>query len=335
MAKEPRRVSGKPSEAERGGGFSFPVGSTVEVTEAEYTTWGEFGEKAVTRGRKADDPVLRIVGEVEGKDDPMTVGLGCGKSERLEPSRDGEYLVIAEGSSATGMSDSSNAQIFLNSLIGQKGDTKSEAFKRHGKTMLDEDLLDNGISKALVGLKFVAGSVVVERDFRGDDEEQEKRRGGGKQTALVADEIVEEPSGEGSSKKDKTSKTSKRDRDDDDDEDEADDKKKRSKKDEEDEDEDDKPKSKRSKKDKDEEEDEDKDEGGDDEEAAEKAVLEVLEQPKYRKGLPFDKAMAAVYNVVKGQKNAKAISELAEDRNWMTKKARPWTMDDEDVIKAD
>jgi len=320
MAKE-RRASVKPSEAEAGGSLGFPVGSTVTITEAEWSTWGEAGEKALKRDRKADDPALKLVGDVEGKEDPVTVFLGAGKSERLQPSKDGQYLVIPDDSTASALSDQCNAKVFLDSVFYK--DKKSEAYKRHGKMAIHEDKLDDGMTEALVDLKFVAGSIIVKREFN-EAEGAEKRRGG-PPPSLVADEILEIPGGGKASS--------------------------RSKKKDEDEDEDEKPTRRSSKKGDDEDEDEDKgkgssrsrgkgkdDDADDDEEdndAAEKAVIEALEQPKYRKGLPKGKAFEAVFNLTKGEKNQKAITELVESENWITSKKRPWTIDEDDNIQAE
>lgn len=166
-----QRISVKPKDAETGGAvFGFPVGSVVTVTDARWTTWAEAGEKALTKGRDPKDPALYIEGEVEGMEELQHDMLAAGKYTRLQPSDDGEFLETAEGSSATGMADSCNAQIFIRSLC----DTA-----KHGKLAVDEETFDDGMRGALTGLKFVAGRVVVQR------EGLEKTR-----PTLVADQVL-------------------------------------------------------------------------------------------------------------------------------------------------
>jgi hypothetical protein len=278
MAKT-KHISIRPSEAEEGGTLGFPVGATVEITEAAWSKWEEAGESALKGGRNADDPVLKLVGEVQGSDvDPITVFLGAGKSTRMQPSDDGEFLEPADESTATALHASCNANIFLESLTDKK---------KQGKMALPEGNLDDGVSKALVGLKFVVGSKVIERDFQ-DDEKRAKRG------SLVAEEIVALPKGGGkSASKSKTKTTSKK---------------------------------------KDEDEDEDEDEGGDVTEAAEKAVLEALGNPKYRKGLPAGKVFNAVFTLVKESDDSDEITKQVEDEEWMQDDARPWVYDSDDEV---
>lgn len=312
MAKPSRkRLSLKPSEAEKGGNFGFPVGSTVTITEAKFGTWEEAGEKALKGGRKADDPALIITADVDGVDDPMTEFLGAGKANRSQPSDDGEYLEAAEGSSATAVSDSSNTNTFLTSLCDKK---------KQGKMALDEDDLDNGISKFLVGLKFVVGRIIVKRDDMPAAEGEEKR--GNPKPTLVAEEIIKKPSGKGGSAK--SSKAG-------DDDDEEDAKPKRRKPAADDDDEEAETPSKTKKKPA----ADDEEEGGDAdaEEKAEELVKEVLDLPKYRKGLNVaDDAFAAVYAVAKKSDLPKPLQKeimaLVEDEKWITSKKRPWDHED-------
>lgn len=307
-----KRASHKPSEAESGGNFGFPKGSIVTILEAEYSTWGEAGERAITRGRKATDPALKLVGELEGVDgDPRTVFLGCGKSERLEPSSDGQFLEIAEGSSATAESSSCDSHVFKASIFGKPGDKNCDAFKRHGKNMLNEDMLDDGITSALVGLKFVAGGEIIKRNFEDSSGEQRKER-----PSLVVDEILEAPSGEGKKTKKKTTKPV-----DDDDDDEAPVVKKSKKPaatDNEDEDEAPAPKKGKGK--------------VDSTARAEKFGVEALTNPKYRKGCPQSKFYVAVHNVCRDEDDADAIMKLVGDEEWAQDDARPWVYDSEEEV---
>jgi hypothetical protein len=197
----------------------------------------------------------------------------------MQPSDDGEFLEPADESTATSLHSSCNANIFLESLTDKK---------KQGKMALPEDKLDDGVSKALVGLKFVVGSKVVERDFDDNNQGGEKRK---KRGSLVAEEIVALPKGGKSVSKEK-SKTTKRDKE------------------------------------------EDKDEGGDGDvaEATEKAVLEALGNPKYRKGLPTAKVFNAVFTLVKESDDSDAITKQVEDEEWMQDDARPWVYDSDDEV---
>ena len=265
MAKS-KHASTKPSEAEKGGGaFGFPPGSVVTIKEASWARWEDAGEKAIVKSRSGDDPALRIVGEIEGGDgEAREVFLSAGKATRgLHPSRDGEFLDIEEGATATAIADGCNADVFLKSISDKKA---------HKKMAVPEELHDDGISAVLVGLKFVAGGIVIKRE--GLDNPS--------RPTLVADEIVELPK---AARKGKA-----KDEDDEDDE---------------------KPKRGR------------KSGGGDAEAKAEKAMAEVLDNPKYKKGLPVEKAWTAVFNLVREDEDKKAILALIEDEDWLTGD-RPW-----------
>jgi hypothetical protein len=306
MAKETsRRASLKPSEAEKGAG-GLPAGATATITEAKFGTWEEAGEKALKFGRKADDPALIITCDVENVDEPMIEFLSAGKGSRLTPSDDGEYLDIAQGSSASAISDSSNTNVFITSLCDKK---------KQGKMALDEDDLDNGISKFLVGLEFVVGRKVVERNIDPDE-------GGDKgksKPSLVAEEITKKPSGKGGSAGGGKKKPAE-----DDAEEEA--KPKRRKPVEDDAEEEAAPKKKKPAAD-------DDTEGFDAEAKAEELVVEALGLPKHRKGLSVDDAFGAVYALAKADDSItkpqqKQIMELMEDPKWLTSKKRDWDHED-------
>lgn len=290
-----KRASLKPSEADKGGNFGFPPGSIVTITDCEFTTWGEAGEKAITKGRKASDPALKLVGELEGVDEERPpVFLGAGKSERLEPSSDGDFLEIAEGSSATAMHESSDTKIFLDTIFYK--DKNSKAYKMHGKDAIHEDKLDDGIKAALTGLKFKAGADVV-RQRRADDTADPK-------PSLICEEIIEAPTG-GSKKSSKTSSKSKK---------------------EEPEEEEEEPAPKKSSK---------KGKSDDVEARAEKFGVEALENPKYRKGCPSNRFYAAVHGVCRDEDDNDAIMKLVGDEDWAQDDARPWIWDkDEEVYKS-
>lgn len=286
MARERQKfASVRPSQAEEGGGkFTIPSGSECKVTEATWTEWREAGEGALKGGRAPEDPALKVTCEVKGMEEPMTEFLGAGKASRLVPSRDGEHLEPADGSNADRITKDCNADVFLASICD----------KRHKGMAFDEALLDDGIS-SLVGLEFISGRKLVERNI--EDNGGDGKKGKGPRPTLIATEIVKLPKGGGGSRK------SSRDEDDE------------------------KPAKGRGK---------DADEGGDAEveEAAEKALMEVLEMPKYAKGIHRDKAFAAVYNVVKGEKNGKTIAAQVEDKDWIEGKRRPWVIDDEGTITS-
>lgn len=287
MAKS-KHASTKPSEAEKGGGaFGFPPGSVVTIKEASWARWEDAGEKAIVKSRSGDDPALRIVGEIEGGDgEAREVFLSAGKATRgLHPSRDGEFLDIEEGATATAIADGCNADVFLKSISDKKA---------HKKMAVPEELHDDGISAVLVGLKFVAGGIVIKRE--GLDNPS--------RPTLVADEIVELPK---AARKGKA-----KDEDDEDDEKPA--RRRKAKpavEDDDEDDEDEKPKRGR------------KSGGGDAEAKAEKAMAEVLDNPKYKKGLPVEKAWTAVFNLVREDEDKKAILALIEDEDWLTGD-RPW-----------
>lgn len=300
------RVSLKPSEAEAGGQFGFPVGSTVVIDEAQFTTWAEAGESALKGGREADDPALKIVGTVDGEDDARPpVFLGAGKAARTVPSDDGEFLEKAEGASTQAISESTNIKIFFDSIFYK--DKTSPAFKKHGKMAVQEDVLEDGITAALVGLKFVVGSFTPEGTF-GD--------GAKRKPVPIAEEIIEKPTGKPAKAAGKKAKAkAKPAADDDDDDDDADDepvakkkagagKKKAS--------------------------DEPSDEVV---AAAEKGMIKALKDPKNRKGILATKAYTAVFAKVKEEDEADAIMELIQDDDWMSDDDRPWSKDDDDMYQ--
>lgn len=308
-----------PSKAEKGGNFDFPVGSTVTIVDASWKTWEEAGEKALAGGkRKAEDPALVLTGEVEGVEEPRVIFLGAGKATRLVPSRDGEFLDVAPDSSASANSDSSKSNTFLASLCDKKA---------HGKKTYPEVQLDElPISEALIGLKFIAGSKAMEYNFT--DDEGGKKGG----SAMIADQILELPksvggTGVGATKTKKKAKPAE-DEDDDEETDEDETPKKKSKKpaveeEEEEEEADEKPAKKKKAK------------GGDADDVTEKtetAVMAVLDNPKYRKGLPEGKAYIAVYSTVKEDDDAEAMMELVKDDDWMQHKDRPWAYDGDESL---
>jgi len=307
MAREKEKhASLRPSQATKGGGFGFPPGATVTITEASFVPAEEIGEKFVGGGRGPEDPVLKLVGDVEGADEPVEEVLGCGK--QLRASKDNEFLAIPDGVNVNSLNDNSNGFIFLNTVFYDPTNKKgSEAYKRHKDKALNEELLDDGITSAIVGLKFVAGREVHERNF--DDGGQRKAR-----PSLVCDEILKAPKGAGKSA---------RAADEDEDEERPAKSTKRAARDE-DEDEEETPRKTKGKGNSKDEDDADA--------ATEKLILEALEQPKYRKGLPVDKVFTVVHNMSKELDNKKDIMELAEDEEWVKAKARPWAYDKEDDI---
>lgn len=278
MAKQ-KHLSVKPSEAEAGGNFGWPAGSTVEIIGAKWGTWEEAGEKALVGERSADDPALILEGQIEGEDNARPpVFLSAGKAKRAVPSSDGEYLDPADGSSATAFNNQCKAYYFLESLTDKK---------THGKNAMPEDQLDNPISEVLVGLKFVVGTKKVKQP--GGDK--------GEGTAMVVEEIVELPGGK---------KKSKKKEEDQDDEDVA-------------------PKKGKGKAKADE---------VQDEKAAMRAVVALLENPKNRNGVPSAQLYTKVYNSVKGEDNADAIMEFVKDDEWCQDGERPWEYDsDEELYK--
>ncbi|MGH9389999.1 MAG: hypothetical protein ACRD1Z_10315, partial [Vicinamibacteria bacterium] len=196
-----------------------------------------------------------------------------------------------------GCPDGSNANVFLRSICDVKA---------HKKDAVPEELIDNGIG-ALVGLEFIAGKESIKREGLE----------GASRPTLVAAEIVSQPK---AGKKKSKSK---------DEDDEEDDKPKRrsskaSSKDEdedEDEDEDDKEKD-----------DDDEDDDADSEKDAEKAVIDALASPKYRKGIPTDKLYVAVLAKVRDSKNREDIMGLVEDEKWVANRKRPWNVEDDTVV---
>lgn len=292
MAKS-NRISLRPSDKEQGGGaFNIAPGSECEITDAEFTTWRDAGESALKGGREADDPCIKLVMDVKDADDPKVVHLGLGKANRLQPSRDGEFLEPADGSSAKGLPDGANGTIFMESLT----DTKA-----HGKKALPEEAFDDGVRKALVGLRFLSGSVVPKREFSDDGDGRQRK---GNRPTLIAEEILELP---GSSSKSSSRSSSKKDED------------RPSRGSKKDEDEDTRGKKRGG-----------KDDDEDEEEVVEQAVMGLLEEnPKYRKGLPFGDAYRAVYAVVKKREDAeKLVDTYVQDEKWMQSKKRPWGVDE-------
>lgn len=294
MAREKqaaRHASTKPSEAQRGGTIGIPSGAVATITEAQWVRWEEAGESAIKGGRSADDPALKIVADVEGAEEPIVEFLGAGK--QLVPGDDGEFLDIPAGSSAVAISDSCNANIFLKSVSDEK---------RHKKNAVDEDLMDGGISAFLQGLKFVAGREVIKREGLEDSGGRTPR------PTLVCDEIIEGP---GSGKKGGSSKSS--------------------------------PKAgggkakvqTRSEVEPPPDEDEDEPEDADllaasDNETAEGYVLQALELPKWKKGIPVKNAFVAVFNLVRGEDagTRETVTEKVRDKDWLEDEGRPWAVED-------
>jgi hypothetical protein len=299
-----KRASIKPSEAEQGGDFGFPAGAIVTITEAKWGTWEEAGEKAITKNRRAEDPALILSGEIEGDEsdkERKPVFLGAGKYERLVPSDDGEFLEIAEGSSAKANSAQSNSNVFIDSLCDKK---------THGKSAADEDYVnDNPISEVLVGLKFVAGGKIVKRDFSNDNEGREQK--GGQRPTLVVDEILEASWLKGKTAKKSGGTVAP---------------KKAAKPapvEEEEGEEEETPAPKKGKVGK----------GAPDsgaEKAAMAAVITAFENPKYRNGIPSNRLYAATYAIVKNEDNADAIMKFVSDEAWAQDEARPWVYDGEE-----
>lgn len=291
-----RRASTKPSEMFEGGKFGFPPQSVVTIVGAKYVTFEDAGEKAA-EAYGENTPCLRLEGEIEGSDadEPTVVHLSAGSADRLVPSEDGQYVEIAEEApDTTTMSKSCAAGVFIVSLCDKK---------RQGKMALNEDDQDSGVEAFLVGMKFVAGQQ-AQKDEGGTDKDgrEFKRR-----PQLIAEEIKVKPTG----KKGKKGKAK------DEDEEDA------------------KPKGKKDKKPAkaDDDDDADEDAGSDDaSEAAEKAILKALENPKYRKGLPKNRLVVAVNALVKDDDNAEAIVEQVQDDEWIADDERPWSYDSEEEL---
>lgn len=324
-------ASARPSQADQGGGkFIVPAGAECEIVEAAWTEWQEAGEKALTRNRRAEDPALKLVVQVKGQDDTITEFLGAGKAARLSPSKDGEHLIPEQ--EGANISAQCNAYYFLDSISN----------KKQGKKAFDEELIDEPGISSIVGLRFIAGRLLVDRsDMQDDGEEGGKGRGKARPT-LVSQENLELPDGKGGSKGGRSA-GSRRDKDNDEKEERG---SRRSRRDEpEEEDRDDRGTRRTgARRDKDDE-DEDrgsrgrssrgKDKDADPEEEAEAAVVKVLDAPKNRKGIAVSKAYKEVYNVVKESDNEKEIMVFLEDTDWLTSKKRPWDYDkDDDIIVA-
>lgn len=302
-----KHASTRPSEAEQGGGkFTIPAGITAEIVDIAWKPWSEAGKDALKGGRQADDPALVITVSSDELEEDRTEFLGAGKANRLVASDDGEFLDVPEGSSASAIADGCNAHVFLSSLTDKK---------KQGKKAVPEDAWDDGIS-SLIGLQFVTGRKVVERENLDDD--GSKR--GKPRPVLYAEEVLALPTGKKSSGRKKGKA-----KDEDEDEDAAPARKRKAR--DEDEDEEPAPRKKKGKAD---------DDDSDPEELAEKAVLAVLELPKFRKGLSLDKAFSAVYNQTKemdlDKATQKAVGEQVEDEAWLKAKARPWSYDKEDDL---
>lgn len=105
----------------------------VEVTDAAWVMW-DYNGKA-----PQENPALKVTVQPESGGDEVELFLSAGSAEHRVPSDDGEQLVKAEGSNATGLPRGCNAEIFLASL-------ESAGFEMEN--------LDEGFSKALKGLGF-------------------------------------------------------------------------------------------------------------------------------------------------------------------------------------
>src|SRR3989304_2153672 len=134
-----KHATTRPSAATKGGGqFGFPVGSVVTITEASWITAGEGGESYLKGGREPDAPVLKLVGDVKGIDEPRDHVLAAGKSRGLVPSSDGEFLDNdPEKGDATSLTEGCNADVFFASLHDKK---------KQGKLAIPEELHDEGLT---------------------------------------------------------------------------------------------------------------------------------------------------------------------------------------------
>lgn len=344
------RLSNKPSEAQQGGGnFGWPVGSIVTVTEFCATTWDDAGESALKGGRNADDPCIKVVGEIEGQDAPATeyFGNGKGRGENgRQPTSDGEFFEPTSDDSTVeaGISGGSNTDHFLKSIFGDPAGKTELDRKPHGKHTPDEEMLNDGFS-ALVGLVFRVGKKVVDRPgLTGKSrpisivEEIIELPGKGSKKAKKAAEDEDEPRGRGRGRG--------RGRDSNDDEDEPDagqDRGRQGREADEDEDEDEDTSSSRARRPKaaggrqreDGAQSDDSDAGAESsaDAAAEKAILDALTLPKYREGIPVDAAFVAVHRQIKSQpgKVREKIQDLAQDLNWLMSNKRPWKVEEKTV----
>lgn len=128
MAKQ--KVISYKTEDQTQGGLLDDV--DVEVVEAQWVTWDYNGKAQV------ESPALKLSLSSEGLDTPVEQYWSAGDIRSRVPSDDGEQLVAAEGSNATGLPRGCNAALFFASL-------ESAGF--------DMDVLADGVSQ-LVGLGF-------------------------------------------------------------------------------------------------------------------------------------------------------------------------------------
>jgi hypothetical protein len=112
MVKKSKRPAGAlgitSDEQEVGTGLLNDV--DVEVVAAEWTLWN-YGNDA-----QPDVPFLHLTVIADEAEENTELYLSAGRPDRVVPTEDGEWLVAAEGSSAKGLSNSSNAAAFLQSL---------------------------------------------------------------------------------------------------------------------------------------------------------------------------------------------------------------------------
>jgi hypothetical protein len=326
-SKKDAGISWDPDDAE--GGLPDDLDVTLRNPRCRVADKTDYTEDADVDSEDAV-PMLSITCEPD-EGDEFDIHLSAGNINRIVPSDDGETFVPAEDSRAKGLAKTSNAFLFLASLVAAGFPKKKIAAdgipiidgtychlmrvdqpKRRGLAAA-EDEEDSGRPRTVPNIteihslpwekgkkkKSKKTSTKSNKKAKSEDEDEDEDE------EEEADEDEEEEEAPARKKKGKA-KTSKKSKSRDEDEDEEEEEEEEEESDDEDEDE------------------------SDDDSDAEKAIKKVLKDPKFKKGVKTDKLYKAVFALVQKAKNRKAILKLVQDSDWIGDDDRPWNYDEDD-----
>lgn len=315
-AKGEQFLSDDPDDAEQAGLLDK---AKVETTYAKYER-----RSTSNYSEDPDDPddpssttpclhmkVRPIIKGAKEEQEEVDVYWSCGSLARVVPSKDGNRILPAEGSTARGLASGCNAHIFLKSLKDAGLDW----------THIKEDGVE-----ALVGLIWQLERVPQPgRAGLAEPEEGEQKRA---RTVPVCTEIHETPWDEEGGKAKTKKKTAKKDEEDEEEEEEDQEEEEQEEEDEEETEEED------SEEDDDEEEDED---GGDDEltEDAQAVVVSLLE--KNPKGIPAAKLAPMAFKALEKNPKRKKLIDVMGAKNFVKAgaKADLWAFDGKTITAAE
>lgn len=288
-----KTASADPGDAVQGGFLDDVDGTIVKARTVMFDY----------AGKRDPAPALQLTIAVEGADKLRVEHLTAGRADKVRASKDGKTFLTQGG---RGLSASCKAMLFLASL-------STAGFPKKLWSDVSSDF------SGLEGLYCHFGMVTMQR-IRDDSGEEKKAP-----QALTVTEIHKLPSENKGWRKAVEEMLAKAEEDD---ADEDEEKPKRSKsKPVEDEDE---PEADDASDD----DDADEDEGGSEaEEAAEEAVVALLKDKKYAKGIAIDDVVTLAFSLVKQHKEKRKITELLQDEDWLKDKARAFRVKGDTIVK--